>query len=113
MINFAFILKDILYLGVIFILSYLFYKERQQLLNRIMARDFEQYEYYEKMFKGEVKELKDQRDDVKKEMGEDADIKKELDLEYRKEKEFLEHTEEDWSEDDIDLKELRERIGKE
>ena len=90
--------------------GYLFYKERSELLSRIMANNYQEYEYYKKMFEGEVKELKDQRDDVKKEIGMDEEIKKEMDLEYKTEKDFLQTTEEDWTEDDVDLKELRERI---
>lgn len=77
-----------------------------------MARDYEQYEYYEKMFKGEVEELKDQRTTAKKELSEDDDIKKEMDLEFKAEKEFIDGTEEDWSDDEVDLEKLREKIGK-
>ena len=100
-------------IAALFFQQWLHIKERESLLNRIMANNYQEYEYYKKMFEGEVKELKYQRDDVKKESKDDADIKKELDLEYSKEKKFLEQTEEDWSEDDIDLEKLRERIGKE
>jgi len=64
------------------------------------------------MFEGEVEELKEQRDTAKKEDGEDAEIKKEMDLEYTKEKEFMKGTEEDWDEEEIDFKKLRERIPK-
>jgi len=64
------------------------------------------------VFEGEVEELKDQRKEMKEEDREDAEIKKEMDLEYTKEKEFIEGTDEDWEEEEVDLKELRERIPK-
>ena len=109
-INIAFILKDVLYLSVIALLSYLFYKERKELLNRIMAKSYEQYEYFQKMFKGEVDEVKKLREDARAKAGEDEEIKSELDLEYKKEKEFIEQTEEDWPIEEVDLPELRDRI---
>ena len=105
-------IKDLFYLAAIMLSFWMFYKERSKLLDRLMARDFDQYEYYEKMFKGEVKELKDQRTEAKKEMSEDAEIKEVMDTEYKKEKEFLDTTEEDWEEGEVDLKELRKRIDK-
>ena len=109
---------DLLILGVVAIgalvlQNWLHIKERKSLLNRIMARDFEQYEYYENMFKGEIKELKEQRDEVKKEYKEDAEDKKEEGKEYEKEIAFIEGTDEDWSEEEIDLEELRKKIPKE
>lgn len=106
-INLAFVLKDIMYLGVIILLSYLFYKERKELLNRIMANSYEQYEYYQKMFKGEVEELKKERDAVREETNEDAEIKRELDLEHGTEQEFVDGMDEDWAEGEVDLPELR------
>ena len=109
-INIAFILKDVLYLSLIGLLSYLFYKERKELLNRIMSKSYEQFEYFQKMFPGEVKEVEKLREDEREKSSEDEEIKKELDLEYAKEKEFLEKTEEDWEESEVDLPKLRERI---
>lgn len=106
-------IKDLFYLGAIMLSFWMFYKERSKLLDRIMARDFEQYEYYEKMFKGEVKELKDQRKGAKKENKEDVEIKKEMDIEFKKEKEFIEGLDEDWSGEDVDVEKLREKIDKE
>ena len=109
-INIAFILKDVLYLSVIALLSYLFYKERKELLNRNMAKSYEQYEYFQKMFKAEVDEVKKLREDARAKAGEDDEIKSELDLEYKKEREFIEQTEEDWPVEEVDLPELRDRI---
>ena len=91
--------------------SWLFMKERKSLLNRLMARNYEQFQYYEQMFKGEVEELKKDRDEVREEKTEDDEIKKEMDLKYKKEKKFIEGTDEDWEEEDIDFKKLREKIN--
>jgi len=109
---------DTLILGAIaitalFFQNWLHIKERKSLLNRIMARDYEQLNYYENMFKGEVKELKDQRDIVKKETEEEAEIKRGNDEEFKKEREFIEGTEEDWDEEEIDLPALKEKLPKE
>jgi len=106
---------ELLALGIVaiaalFFQQWLHIKERSSLLDRIMANNYQEFNYYKKMFEGEVKELKDQRTEAKKEMGEDAEIKKEMDVEYEKEKKFIEGTEEDWSEEDVDLEKLREKL---
>ena len=108
---------ELLILGVIAIVAlmlqqWLHIKERSSLLDRIMSNNYQEFNYYKKMFEGEVKELKDQRDEAKKEMSDEGEIKKEMDLEYGKEKKFLEETDEDWEDEDIDLEELRKRISK-
>jgi len=97
-------------IGALVFQGWLFYRERSQLLSRIMANNYQEFNYYQKMFEGEVKELKDQRDEAKKEVGEDEEIKKEMDLEYEKEREFIKQTDEDWESEDIDYEKLRERI---
>jgi len=108
---------ELLILGIVaiaalFFQQWLHIKERSSLLDRIMSNNYQEFNYYKKMFEGEVKELKDQRDGVKKESKEDAEIKEVMDTEYKKEKEFLDTTEEDWEEGEVDLKELRKRIDK-
>jgi len=108
---------ELLALGIVaiaalFFQQWLHIKERSSLLDRIMSNNYQEFNYYKKMFEGEVKELKEQRDSAKKEDSEDAEIKKEMDLEYTKEKEFMKGTEEDWDEEEVDLEKLRERIGK-
>lgn len=77
-----------------------------------MAKSNEEYQYYQKMFKGEIKELEDQRGEAKKEVSEDEEIKEQMDLEYKKEKEYIKKTDEDWPEEEVDLPELRNRINK-
>ena len=106
---------ELLALGIVaiaalFFQQWLHIKERSSLLDRIMANNYQEFNYYKKMFEGEVEELKEQRDTAKKEDGEDAEIKKEMDLEYEKEKEFIKGTDEDWDESEVDLEKLRERI---
>jgi len=106
---------ELLALGIVAIVALFFQqwlhiKERSSLLDRIMSNNYQEFNYYKKMFEGEVKELKDQRTEAKKELGEDAEIKKEMDTEYVKEKEFVEGTEEDWEEDEVDLEKLREKL---
>ncbi len=105
-----FVILSIVAIAALFFQGWLNQKERKSLLNRVMAKDYEQLNYYETMFKGEVKELKDQRDVVKKETEEEKEIKEELDLEYKAEKEFVEKSDEDWEIEEVDLPELREKL---
>lgn len=108
---------ELLALGIVaiaalFFQQWLHIKERSSLLDRIMANNYQEFNYYQKMFKGEVKELKDQRDEAKKEVSEDEEIKEQMDLEYKKEKEYIKKTDEDWPEEEVDLPELRKRIDR-
>ena len=112
-VQFSLVLKDILYLGVIALLCYLFYKERKSLLDRIMAESYKEYEYFRKMYDKDIKETEKLRKDARVEDEVDKEIEKEIDAEYEKEKEFLKQTEEDCEEDEIDLPKLREKITKE
>jgi len=109
-IQIAFILKDVLYLSVIALLSYLFYKERKSLLDRIMADSYKEYEYFQNMYKKDIKEAEKIRKDERAKAGEDEEIKKEMDIEYKKEKDFLDQLEEDFAEEEVDLPKLREQI---
>lgn len=97
-------------IAALFFQQWLHIKERSSLLDRIMANNYQEFNYYRKVFEGEVEELKDQRKEAKKEDRDDAEIKKEMDLEYEKEKKFIEDTDEDWDESEVDLEKLRERI---
>ena len=106
------IFSHIISMGVIALIVYIAFKERQKILDRLMAEDFRQFKYYEEMFKGEVKELKKARDAMRKTEDEDEEIKKEMDLKYEKERKFLEQLDEDFPEEDVDLEALRKRIDK-
>ena len=107
-----YLILGVVAIAALFFQQWLHIKERSSLLDRIMANNYQEFNYYRKMFEGEVEELKEQRKEVKEEDKEDAEIKKEMDLEYTKEREFIKGTEEDWTEEEVDLKELRERIPK-
>ena len=107
-----YLILGVVAIAALFFQQWLHIKERSSLLDRIMANNYQEFNYYRKMFEGEVEELKDQRKEVKEEDKEDAEIKKEMDLEYTKEREFIKGTEEDWNESEVDLEELRERIPK-
>lgn len=107
------VMYELLALGIVaiaalFFQQWLHIKERESLLNRIMANSYKEYEYYQKMFEGEVKELKDQRDKAKEDISEEEEIKEQMDLEYKKEKEFVKTTDEDWEDEEVDYEKLRE-----
>ncbi len=110
LIQFAFILKDILYLSVIVLLSYLFYKERSRLLDRIMATSYREYEYFQKQYEKDSEELDEARKVARSEGKEDDEIKEEMDLEFKKEKKFVKGLDENYEEGEVDLPKLRNII---
>lgn len=101
------LILGIIAIGALMLQQWLHIKESESLLNRIMANSYQEYEYYQKMFEGEVKELKSQRDEATKEVSEDDEIKEQMDVEYKEEKEFIKQTDEDWEEEEIDYEKLR------
>ena len=108
---------ELLALGIVAIVALFFQqwlhiKERSSLLDRIMANNYQEFNYYRKMFEGEVEELKKQRDEAKEDISEEGEIKEQMDEEYKKEMEFIDSTDEDWEADEVDLPELRKRIRK-
>ena len=107
---FVLALNGALSLVVITLLSYLFYKERKELLSRIMADSYKEFEYFQSMYKKDIKEAEKLRKDARAEAGEDADVKKEMDVEYKKEKDFLGQLEEDFAEEEVDLEKLRKNL---
>lgn len=77
-------------------------KERDKLLNRIMSKNYEQYEYYEKKYDkdlDEVEKLREEDHADRKEF-EEQDITQPVDTKATK---FLENLEEDWDESELDL----------
>lgn len=103
---------ELLALGIVaiaalFFQQWLHIKERSSLLDRIMANNYQEFNYYRKQFEGELEELKDQRDEAKKETSEDDEIKEQMDVEYEREKEFIKNTDEDWEDEEIDYEKLR------
>jgi len=109
--NYMALIKDALYIGAIVFLCWLFYLERKSLLNRIMARNLQEYEYHDKMYEKDIKEAEKLRNEAREERDVDKEIKEEIDLKYKKEKEVLAKMEEDWSEEEVDFEKLRERIN--
>ena len=104
------LILGIVAIGAIVLQGYLFSKERAQLLSRIMAGSLEEYEYFQKQYRKDSKELDESRKNAKIEDKVDAEIKEEMDLEFKKEKEFVDKLEEDWEGEEIDHEELRRRI---
>ena len=109
---------ELLTLGIVAIAALFFQewlqrKERRELLNRIMSKDYSQFEYYQKMFREEVDELGKLRDEARDEKKKEVDDFAEEDREYAKEKTFVEQVEEDFPVEDVDLPKLREILTKE
>ena len=107
---------DIIVLGIISVAGFaaivLIYhlskKNESKLLDRIMAKSFEEYEYYDQIVPGEVDETKKLRVEARKlRSGEDTEAK-EIDEEYAPEIKSLKNFEEQWEGDEVDLEKLRE-----
>lgn len=77
-------------------------KERDKLLDRIMAKNYEQYEYYQKKYERDLEEVERIREEEHKEMEkarmEDGqDVETEVDFDK-----FNEELEEEWSDDELE-----------
>ncbi len=106
------LILGIVSIGALVLQGYLSSKERKQLISRIMSKSNEEYEYFQKQYDKDSKELEEARSGARSLGKEDDEIKEELDLEFKKEKEFIDKTEEDWEGEEVDYEELRKRIGK-
>lgn len=89
--------------------SILHAKERKTLLNRVMARNYEEFKYYEEKYPGDVKEVKGLREEARIEREE---TKKEP-LDEVKTKEFTQNLEEDWDSEEMDLEKIKEGLRNE
>jgi hypothetical protein len=98
------------YAAIIF-MYYLTTRERSKLLDRIMARTYQEYEYHDKMYETDIKETEKLRDEAREERLEDDEIKQELDVEYRRERDMLKEMDEDWEEEEVDMEKFRERTA--
>lgn len=79
-------------------------RERTKLLNRIMARDYKEFEYFDKKFKSDVDEEVNLRKETRQMIAEtDASSEAATPPEVKK---FLSEVEEDWTESDLDLQKL-------
>lgn len=86
--------------------SVLHAKERKTLLNRVMARNYEEFKYYEEKYPEDIKEVKKMRADDREEREEP----KEEPLDDAKAREFEQHLEEDWSPDELDIEKIKEGL---
>ncbi len=82
-------------------------KEKKVMLDRVMARNYQEYEYYQGMFKEEVNEMKKLRDEAR-----DTRVVEPLeDITPKESSTLLDSLEEDWNAEDIDMEKLKEKIG--
>jgi len=98
-------------MGLLVLQSYLFYKERQKLLDRIMAKNFEEYNFNEKIMPEEIKETKKLRDEARDVRSQEVEIEEAIDTEFKAEKEFVEGLEEDYTGEEIDWAKLRRKLA--
>ena len=93
--------------AAIVLMYHLSKKNESKLLDRLMARTFQEFEYYDKIVPEEVEETKKLRSEAREmRSGEDEEAK-EIDEEYAPELKSLKNFEEEWSGDEVDLEKLR------
>jgi ABC-type bacteriocin/lantibiotic exporter with double-glycine peptidase domain len=88
-------------------------QERSKMLNRLMSRNYQEYEYYDKIVPEEVDEIKKLREEargIRKTEDEEAKIQ---DARYQAEIDQLKQFEEEWNPEEVDLEKLKENIRKE
>lgn len=109
-----YLIVSLVAMGLLVLQSYLFYRERSKLLDRIMAKTYDQFEYYDKIVPEEVDEVKRLRDEARVTRKFEDEEAKAIDEEYAEEREVLDtQFEEDWEADEVDLKKLKESLSKE
>jgi hypothetical protein len=79
-------------LGVFIGFELLNYRRIEKLMNRIMAKDYAEFKYYEDKWKPDIKELKEVREETR-----ELREKEELNLEKYDESDFYKNLEEDWT----------------
>lgn len=95
-------------LGILIGLEVAHFFERRKLLNRIMAKNYGEYQYFEKQHKDDVKDLKKLRERATKDM-EEIDIEDEIaENTSEKQRTFMEGLESDWSDEEIDKSKIKE-----
>ena len=80
--------------------------ERQKLLNRLMAKNYEEFEYYDKRFGTDIAELKKMRNDERKERKKQSKDFEEISIDAPKDpelEEMIKNLEEDWGDEELDL----------
>jgi len=97
-------------LGGWHIASELLHRKREsELLNRIMSKSYEEFEYYSNKYGKDLKELDNIRDEARKERKNEV-----INPGYiaPNEEPSLEGFEEDWADDEVDKKALKEQEDK-
>jgi hypothetical protein len=95
-------------IGVIVLQELAFWFERKKLLNRIMARDYEQFEYYDKKYNEDIKEVKKIRDEAREErkLDDNTYVEDAEAIEIEEAVKMVDGWDEDWS---GDLKTIRKK----
>ena len=91
--------------------SILHAKERKTLLNRVMARNYEEFKYYEEKYPGDIKEVKGLREEARTEREETKSTTEPLD--EARAKEFAGNLEEDWDSEELNLEKIKEGLRNE
>lgn len=86
-------------------------KERKDLLNRVMSKNYQEYQYYETKYPADVEEVVKLRDEARDSRETtpltEENFSKPLDPEV---KQFLESTEVDWNPEEVDVDKLKEML---
>jgi hypothetical protein len=89
-------------------------KERKDLLNRVMSKNYQEYEYYAKKYPEDVKEVTQLREEARAVRGEspmtEQDFAKPIDPDVEQ---FLASTEVDWNPEEVDVDRLKEMLNSE
>jgi hypothetical protein len=84
-------------------------KRIKDLLNRIMARNFEEHQYYAKKYDKDLKEVGKMRDEAREER--DNDLKDVVDSELdNEEKKIMSEFDEDWADNEVDKTKVADLI---
>lgn len=86
-------------------------RERSKLLDRLMARDYREYMYYDRKYPHDLKELELMRAEDRQLRAESPYREQTLEEEVPAEvKRFLDSTESDWKADEVDIEKIKEVI---
>ena len=89
--------------------EFLWKRERTKLLNRIMAKDYTEFEFYDKQYKSDLNEVNKLRKTVRK----TSKIPEQESVIDKEGKQFIGQLEEDWAEEEIDNTKLRKIVESE
>ena len=87
-------------------------RERKDMLNRIMSKNYQEYQYYAKKYPVDVKEVEALRNEARDVRGAspmtEQNFERPVDPEV---KQFLEGTEVDWNPEEVDVDKLKEMLS--